>query len=426
MTDERGGRYFREARFFLAGDKVAAQSHILEARSLMGYMRDMHALGGPPIQVKYATLQDGTRIKATMMNGQYQAEIISPSVVSSSKPERVLTIVGTDRSTYLSRAIKWQARTGLVTLPLGGYVYSEAQQVSYDGSMVYGLVYGPGADPNYPGGRIDTYECVWVGDAEPVVLRAYGFEPAVVDIEYGDTGLIEVPHPTDVSWDLYRHKFINGDNRYHLFYGSYGGDVGVIRAAAIERGAVAEDEVLTLYDTAPINGTSMVYGASASGNTLVGNHPKYASPEPDQYQIGVLAIWERPTATDSYVARDIPGMFSIGAPSVSDDGRTVLAEVERVRFTNGSWVSDTVPAIWTEEYGILKLIEFTEPPPVAQIQLTYGIKIASDGTAAIGAWGSYLQGGWAMAWTDIDVVNGSFTPIPELSYMQYVELTDIN
>ena len=78
MTDERGGRYFREARFFLAGDKVAAQSHILEARSLMGYMRDMHALGGPPIQVQYATLQDGTRIKATMMNGQYQAEIISP------------------------------------------------------------------------------------------------------------------------------------------------------------------------------------------------------------------------------------------------------------------------------------------------------------------------------------------------------------
>lgn len=79
MTDERGGRYFREARFFLAGDKVAAQSHILEARSLMGYMRDQLALGGPPIQVKHATLRDGTTIKATMMNGQYQAQIFSPS-----------------------------------------------------------------------------------------------------------------------------------------------------------------------------------------------------------------------------------------------------------------------------------------------------------------------------------------------------------
>ena len=79
MTDERAGRYFREARFFLAGDKVAAQSHILEARSLMGYMRDMQALGGPSIQVKYATLQDGTQIKAVMMNGQYQAQIFSPA-----------------------------------------------------------------------------------------------------------------------------------------------------------------------------------------------------------------------------------------------------------------------------------------------------------------------------------------------------------
>ena len=78
MTDELGGRYFREARFFLAGDKVAAQSHILEARSLMGYMRDQLALGGPAIQVQYATLQDGTQIKATMMNGQYQAQIVSP------------------------------------------------------------------------------------------------------------------------------------------------------------------------------------------------------------------------------------------------------------------------------------------------------------------------------------------------------------
>ena len=79
MTDERGGRHFREARFFFAGDKVVAQSHVLEARSLMGYMRDQHSLGGPAIQVQYATLKDGTQIKATMMNGQYQAQIFSPS-----------------------------------------------------------------------------------------------------------------------------------------------------------------------------------------------------------------------------------------------------------------------------------------------------------------------------------------------------------
>ena len=88
MTDELGGRYFREARFFLAGDKVAAQSHILEARSLMGYMRDQLALGGPAIQVQYATLQDGTQIKATMMNGQYQAEIVSPATSTSTTTEK--------------------------------------------------------------------------------------------------------------------------------------------------------------------------------------------------------------------------------------------------------------------------------------------------------------------------------------------------
>lgn len=78
MTGERGGRYFREARFFLAGDRTVAGSHILEARSLLGYMRDQHALGGPPIQVQHTTLSDGTVIRATMMNGQFQAQIVSP------------------------------------------------------------------------------------------------------------------------------------------------------------------------------------------------------------------------------------------------------------------------------------------------------------------------------------------------------------
>lgn len=76
---EKGGRYFQEARFFFLGDKPVAQSHVPEARAMLGYLRDMQALGGPPIQVKYATLQDGTKIKATMMNGQYQAIIESGS-----------------------------------------------------------------------------------------------------------------------------------------------------------------------------------------------------------------------------------------------------------------------------------------------------------------------------------------------------------
>ena len=96
MSDERGGRYFREARFFLAGDKVVAQSHILEARSLMGYMRDQLALGGPAIQVQYATLQDGTKIKATMMNGQYQAVIIAEDEAAAKRTKAALVIAAQD------------------------------------------------------------------------------------------------------------------------------------------------------------------------------------------------------------------------------------------------------------------------------------------------------------------------------------------
>lgn len=79
MSDERGGRYFREARFFLKGEKTVAQSHILEARKLLGGLRDNLALGGPAVQTRYTTLPDGTTIKATVMNGQYQAEIVSPT-----------------------------------------------------------------------------------------------------------------------------------------------------------------------------------------------------------------------------------------------------------------------------------------------------------------------------------------------------------
>lgn len=75
---ERGGRYFREARFFLGGDRAVAQSHIGEARMLLGYMRDQHALGGPSYQVQHTQLQDGTVIRGIMNNGLFQAEVISP------------------------------------------------------------------------------------------------------------------------------------------------------------------------------------------------------------------------------------------------------------------------------------------------------------------------------------------------------------
>jgi hypothetical protein len=86
MSDApKGGRYFGPARFFLVGDKVLAQQHIGEARMLLGYMRDHLAIGGPEIQAHYTRLQDGTEIKGVMMNGQFQAEIISPKFVASKR-----------------------------------------------------------------------------------------------------------------------------------------------------------------------------------------------------------------------------------------------------------------------------------------------------------------------------------------------------
>lgn len=167
MTDERGGKYFREARFFLAGDKVVAQSHIGEARQVLGYLRDRHAFGGPPVLVQYATLKDGTQIKATMMNGQYQAVIVSPG----GRPKRVVEgyevwvrpywndlpnydwLVEDDPATpygvittkedprYYSNRM-WQASDNSIHCIIGGgddsrYFGAPGQQISVDGEVVY-------------------------------------------------------------------------------------------------------------------------------------------------------------------------------------------------------------------------------------------------------------------------------------------------
>jgi len=80
MSDERGGRYFGPARFFLGGDRVVAQSHITDVRKLFGYMRDQASLGGPQYQVQYTQLPDGTAVKAVRNGILYQAEIISPKL----------------------------------------------------------------------------------------------------------------------------------------------------------------------------------------------------------------------------------------------------------------------------------------------------------------------------------------------------------
>lgn len=91
MSDApKGGRYFGPARFFLAGDRVLAQRHISEARMLLGYMRDQHALGGPAFQVQHLTLTDGTTIRGVMNNGLYQAEVIAGRLLVPIKPVKSL------------------------------------------------------------------------------------------------------------------------------------------------------------------------------------------------------------------------------------------------------------------------------------------------------------------------------------------------
>lgn len=428
MTDERGGRYFREARFFLAGDKVVAQSHIIEARGLMGYMRDMHAMGGPAIQVKYATLQDGTQIKATMMNGQYQAEIVSPAPTLRRQRGRVLTIVGdehiglTQNFGWTTKAIKWQERTGVVELPRGGYSFSYATQVSYDGDLVLGGLYN--MDPTL--GRVGV-RCLWDGSGGYTVLPDYDTTRYLRDIAYGDTDLIAVPYAPDSDYDLYRHRFIAGD-RDHLFMGLHS-VAGVSGAMAVERLAVDGSEAIVLFeDPPPMHNFSYVYGGSESGNTLIGIYPGDGQTGPYAYLGERVVLWERPDRSSAYVARVIPGITNIAAPSISFDGRTVLAEVERPRFLDGGDISviDNVPAIYTDEHGILKLIEFDPAPIANQYTQAYGIKVSSDGRAAIG--GYYVGvAPYSLAWQEINVEDATFSLIDELSDINHRRtLYDIN
>ena len=88
------------------------------------------------------------------------------------------------------------------------------------------------------------------------------------------------------------------------------------------------------------------------------------------------------------------------------------------------YIENCVPAVWTEEYGILQLVEFIDTSQLVQHQSVAGNKIASDGTAAIGGW--FAWGSWSIAWDEIDVAKGSFRAIPELLYLPNTELYDIN
>lgn len=196
MSDERGGKYYREARFFLGGDKVAAQGHIGEARQVLGYLRDMQSLGGPAIQVQYATLQDGSTIKAVLVNGQYQAEIISPIRAPRGKKRRIVryaqVCAQVDPDTNVQQRIGMPFNT---SGPMFGDVPGTRPQILYGtdlgGYKTYPEYVGEyalaGADNRDPTGD-DDFSCGigrknwWTAPGEPVFTcgRAMGDDPSVL------------------------------------------------------------------------------------------------------------------------------------------------------------------------------------------------------------------------------------------------------
>lgn len=375
MSDERGGRYFREARFFLAGDKVAAQSHILEARSLLGYLRDQHSMGGPPIQVKYAGLKDGTLIKATMMNGQFQAEIVSPKTVSEKKKGIIPTFFGVSyRSgqfiTYTD-AFKWQEKTGITILAApAGSTSTRPYSISEDGEFVYGVYYLP--DPTFI--QIQAGAVVWGVDGGIVELLplptgwGYAGVPSVVDYTFLDPTPIPVAYLA-ISNDLYRHRFLEDGS--HMFVGSMsvGGQVvGTATTRALSTPAVsAPPDVIVLQDLA-LPPPSYVYAASGDGNTLVG-----------EYGAGnAAAVWRRPNAHSAYVRTDIAGARS--AYDVTDDGLQIGCQIDRVRAI----VTDTVPAIWTAATGLMQLEQFDPSPNPSLYSVSTVAYVHSKGGVAGG------------------------------------------
>lgn len=263
MTDERGGRYFREARFFLAGDKVAAQSHILEARSLMGHMRDIHALGGPPIQVEYATLQDGTKIKASMLNGQYQAEIVSPRQVNTTNTPHCKTVLVKSiiAGRYTTAAVKncTELLDYAENTPSGHYYW-----VGDDGTMLF--LKQP--DIEYP-----TYRSgdVWMSGVGKLCSMTVDIGEFSGFTKYGGrvyvlTTRIGVGTPTPRSFDVYE---IRDGSLVRVFEGAvlgYDNDLGY--------GAILDEIVVfsgsgstgvTVLNTQVVNGLQELYRIDFSG-----------------------------------------------------------------------------------------------------------------------------------------------------------------
>lgn len=340
---EKGGRYFREARFLFLGDRYVAQSHVPEARVLFGYMRDMQAMGGPPIQVQYATLQDGTKIKAVMMNGQFQAQILS---TSSHKEgiEYPPTIVGIhyvttpDRTTLIyRRGFKWQKKTGVVFLDVPGVnVNCFPESVSEDGALVAGTT---------AAGTV-----VWDADNVPTIYPTAANWS--IDVSNGSitpfSTLIGIEPSMNVSVDAY-HRYL-GDGS-HLFYGGrvYGANSDIVGTTVRRDTNGAETFGLHEPTGGLPAGYSYVTGATKDGNTLVG-----------EYDAIYVCVWRRTDSQSPYsVVAANSGLRR--SASISDDGRLIVAQKYQYRTTGGLY--DITPVIWNPDTGTEELVEpFLSPP----------------------------------------------------------------
>lgn len=406
MTDERGGRYFREARFFLAGDKVAAQSHILEARSLMGYMRDMHSLGGPPIQVQYATLQDGTRIKATMMNGQYQAEIVGmrPPVLEN-KPRRIPTITGYKDNLSIGpqgtvtvidrRAFRWQEATGVVIMELPApYTHAYPTQVSLDGQLVGGTLWRAG---------YMMHHAVWDADGHVTDLGEAVFE-LNLDVTFGVPKLVPIPTSLPV-FGTWRNTGITAD--VVAFHSSWY-DGTTVFAASVLKDADG-NETIGVQET---TGTySDVISVHRGGERCIGTYNDGSS----VLGYGDAAMWERDPATGLFVRTMLhPDLSSYAYGSL--DGGTVVGNVHRDRSPLAD--HDNLPAVLDVASGEMQMIEpFFDSPPsnIYQSASASGV-FSEDGVTVIPGSENIGSGdgiSYAVAW---EKAGAGFVRIPGIDF----------
>ena len=372
MSDApKGGRYFGPARFFLAGDRVLAQRHISEARMLLGYMRDQHALGGPAFQVQHLTLTDGTTIRGVMNNGLFQAEVIGMPVRGGRRMRTPILLVflrpgGTtvydpeadefrDSEPY-SRYSTWYGNHTLedgVAAPIFATPLFESQWNGSSDTTEYIYSYGHEYNRSVSIAPVRGLRGTLQLDGTPLWLRAVGVSaPFTWEFRVGDVGdTSSSPVGTNVSGVRDWRFNADGDQ-----VASFGIQFGTPKFP-ITVGALAQDE----------------YGVWSMAFRSV------AKPVPAPISGHTVTIDEG---------------ANIGVVGFAEDGALTFGTVYRDLYTEGS-ASLTTTATTTFKYSILLNREDPETLEVTQETLATSESVASvtqavwDGCATITAYDVY-------------------------------------